>query len=191
VHENKPLWEMIEASELDYIDPRGYAKSMREESFGGRNLLERKIKIGGKEFSISQFTTAPFERIFTAFSNEFRLQLFVKGAEELMAEGKTIKNSLKDYKDLFHIINNEVSEEFKKQCGLEVIFLTHNANLNKINLERGLDESLLWNPQIQEEKVSKYGGNNVRYQWQFKQKLINELTDLINEDLKIKIRYIF
>jgi hypothetical protein len=106
VHENKPLWEMIEASELDYIDPRGYAKSMREESFGGRNLLERKIKIGGKEFSISQFTTAPFERIFTAFSNEFRLQLFVKGAEELMAEGKTIKNSLKDYKDLASYINN-------------------------------------------------------------------------------------
>lgn len=106
VHENKPLWEMIEASGLDYVDPRGYAKSIREESFGGKNLLERKIKIGGKEFSISQFTTAPFERIFTAFSNEFRLQLFVKGAEELLAEGKTVKNSLKDYQDLASYINN-------------------------------------------------------------------------------------
>lgn len=40
-------------------------------------------------------------------------------------------------------------------------------------------------------KISKYGGNNVRYKWQLKEKLINELTQLINEDLKIKIRYIF
>jgi spore photoproduct lyase len=45
---------------------------------------------------------------------------------------------LSGYKELFNIINNEVSEEFKKQAGLECIFLTHNANLHKINLEKGL-----------------------------------------------------
>jgi DNA repair photolyase len=43
---------------------------------------------------------------------------------------------LSGYKELFNIINNEVSEEFKKQAGLECIFLTHNANLHKINLEK-------------------------------------------------------
>jgi spore photoproduct lyase len=40
------------------------------------------------------------------------------------------------YKELFNIINNEVSEEFKNK--LSRIFLTHNANLHKINLEKGL-----------------------------------------------------
>jgi spore photoproduct lyase len=125
----------------------------------------------------------------------------IKGAQKLFEAGWEVhfnlspviyyNNYLNDYKELFNIINNEVSQEFKDQCGLEIIFLTHNANLNKINLERGLNESLLWNPEIQEEKISKYGGNNVRYKWQLKEKLINELTQLINEDLKIKIRYIF
>jgi spore photoproduct lyase len=125
----------------------------------------------------------------------------IKGAQKLFEAGWEVHfnlspviyydNYLNDYKELFNIINNEVSQEFKDQCGLEIIFLTHNANLNKINLEKGLNESLLWNPKIQEEKISKYGGNNVRYKWQLKEKLINELTQLINEDLKIKIRYIF
>lgn len=125
----------------------------------------------------------------------------IKGAQKMYEAGWEIHfnlspiiyydNWLKDYKELFNIINNEVSDDFKSQCGLEIIFLTHNANLNKINKDRKLDESLLWNPTIQEEKISKYGGNNVRYQWQFKDQLIKDITNLINSDLKIKIRYIF
>jgi len=125
----------------------------------------------------------------------------IKGAQKLYEAGWEVhfnlspviyyKDYLKDYKELFHIINNEVSEEFKQQCGLEIIYLTHNATLHKLNLERNLDESLLWNTKIQEEKISKYGGNNVRYKWQFKQMLIKEMIDLIEKELKIKIRYIF
>jgi spore photoproduct lyase len=37
--------------------------------------------------------------------------------------------------ELFNIINNEVSEEFKKQA-VSNVFSTHNANLHKINLEK-------------------------------------------------------
>lgn len=98
---------------------------------------------------------------------------------------------LKDYNELFHLINNEVSDEFKQQCGLEIIFLTHNATLNKLNLARSWDEDLLWKPGIQEKKISTYGGVNVRYEHTFKSTLIKELTQLIDNELKIKIRYIF
>ena len=102
-------------------------------------------------------------------------------------------NWLKDYKDLFKIINDNVSEDFKKQCGLECIFLTHNFNLNQINLNKGYKEAenLLWTPELQENKVSLYGGNNVRYEHNLKYKLIQQFTELVNNDLKIPIRYIF
>ena len=104
VHENKPLWNMIEQSGLDFIDPRGYSKSVHEEPFGGKNLLER-VKLG-KDLNLAQVTTAPFERLFTGFTNEFRLQLFIKGANELIRDGMTIENSPEDYKSLASYINN-------------------------------------------------------------------------------------
>jgi hypothetical protein len=45
------------------------------------------------------------------------------------------RQKLSGYKELFNIINNEVSEEFKK-IGLDVF--SYSANLHKINLEKGL-----------------------------------------------------
>jgi hypothetical protein len=106
VHENKPLWNLIETSGLDYLDPKGYNKAMRDEQFGSTNWLERKIKIGGKEVQIAKYTTAPFERLFTSFSNEFRLQIFLRGAEQLAKEGKTIESHPQEYKDLASYVNN-------------------------------------------------------------------------------------
>lgn len=102
-------------------------------------------------------------------------------------------NWIEDYKELFNIINNEVSSEFKKQCGLECIFLTHNKNLHQINVNKNQIEieNLLWTPNIQEEKISQYGGNNVRYKYNLKYKLVKEFTDLVNTHLEIPIRYIF
>ena len=103
VHANEPLWNMIQESGLDYIDPRGYAKEVHEEQFGGKTLLER-VKIGDKD--LSKYTTAPFERLFTGFTNEFRLQLFIKGANELMRDGLTIDKNPQEYKDLASYVNN-------------------------------------------------------------------------------------
>ena len=102
-------------------------------------------------------------------------------------------NWIEDYKELFKIINNEVSDDFKKQCGLECIFLTHNENLHNININKNKygAENLLWNPIIQEAKVSLYGGNNVRYNYSLKYKLVNEFTNLVKANLNIPIRYIF
>jgi len=106
VHENKPLWSLIKESGLDYLDPKGYNQAMREEQFGSTNWLERKIKIGNKEFQIAKYTTAPFERLFTSFSNEFRLQIFLRGAEQLAKEGKTFETNPQEYKDLASYVNN-------------------------------------------------------------------------------------
>jgi hypothetical protein len=49
---------------------------------------------------------SPFERIFAAFSNEFRLQIFIRGAEQLMAKGKTLDNNIEDFKSLASYANN-------------------------------------------------------------------------------------
>ena len=106
MHENKPLWDMIEKSGLDILDPQALQDKLREESLGGTNLLERKYKILGKEIIPSKFTTAPFERLFTSFGNELRLNIFLKKAEQMMEEGKTIDNSRKEFQDLASVVNN-------------------------------------------------------------------------------------
>jgi len=102
IHENKPLWNMIEKSGLDILDPKGLKTTLREESMGAKNLLERKYM----GIQPSKYTTAPFERLFSGFSNEIRVSMFINGAEELMSKGKTIENSLQDYKDLASRVNN-------------------------------------------------------------------------------------
>jgi DNA repair photolyase len=97
---------------------------------------------------------------------------------------------LSGYKELFNIINNEVSEEFKKQAGLECIFLTHNANLHKINLEKAFKarRNTLDTREPRTENQSwrlKPGYNRV------KPALIRAFTKSVNQDLNIPIRYIF
>jgi hypothetical protein len=129
IHENKPLMDMVRKSGLDIIDPKGFRESITNEQFGGQNWLD-KIKFTvskkGEPYSVenregkfetypgevtkktykASDLTAPFERIFAAFSNEFRLQIFLRGAEKLMAKGKTIDNNLEDFKSLASYANN-------------------------------------------------------------------------------------
>lgn len=129
IHENKPLMDMITRSGLDIIDPKGFRESVTNEQFGGSNWLDKikfkiykkgdkyfvKNKVGEweqqpgevevKEYKASMLT-APFERIFAAFSNEFRLQIFLRGAEELIAKGKTLDKNLDDFKSLASYANN-------------------------------------------------------------------------------------
>lgn len=99
---------------------------------------------------------------------------------------------LKDYKELFNLINDNVSSSFKEQCGLEIIMLTHNKDLHKFNIEkRPESETMLWKPDWQEDKVSEYGGNNLRYKLKLKSSMIERISELVKEDLSIPIRYIF
>ena len=128
IYENKPLWNMIEKSGLDILDPKGLKTKLKDESFGrGKNLLERKY------FGIepAKYTLAPFERLASGFSNEIRVSLFIRGAEDLMAKGKTIENSLKDYQDLASAVNNAASRGATMFKGAEPIM-----------------NSVLWSPKM-------------------------------------------
>jgi spore photoproduct lyase len=98
---------------------------------------------------------------------------------------------LADYKYLFEMVNDYV--DYKDQVLAEVIFLTHNEKKHNDNIQNNLSrEDLLWNPKIQEEKVSQYGGKNVRYQRYLKSGYIKQFKQLHNQIIPWnKIRYIF
>lgn len=96
---------------------------------------------------------------------------------------------LKDYDDLL----KQISELYPDML-FECIFLTHNENLHNINLSEGRTEieSYLWKPELQETKVSQYGGSNLRYKWQEKEVYINQFKEVFSKYFNLnQIRYIF
>jgi spore photoproduct lyase len=98
-----------------------------------------------------------------------------------------------DYAELFKQVNSAVKEEYKSEVLAEVIFLTHNAKKHKYNLDNNLPgEDLLWTPEIQENKTSQYGGENIRYKAYVKNGIISIFKKLHNEIIPWNtIRYIF
>jgi len=100
---------------------------------------------------------------------------------------------LDDYKKLFRLIDLSLSDSAKAQLQCEVIFLTHNESLHNWNLEnKVVGEKVLWVPELQENKISKFGGNNIRYKHQFKAELIKKFKQLLQSELPYcNIRYMF
>lgn len=98
-----------------------------------------------------------------------------------------------DYKRLFELLNDNISDDVKTQIRSEVIFLTHNEKMHVKNLKNKIKgESILWVPRIQELKQSQFGGNNVRYKKDLKKVKIQKFRDIINEVIPYCfIRYIF
>jgi spore photoproduct lyase len=98
---------------------------------------------------------------------------------------------LEDYKQLFNLVNDIVINKDKVKA--EVIFLTHNEKKHEYNLTHNLSgESLLWKPELQESKVSQYGGDNIRYKLSLKSKYIEQFKQLHGEIIDwCTIRYIF
>ena len=94
---------------------------------------------------------------------------------------------LDEYKGLFELL--PVNETVKA----EVIFLTHNLGRHIFNLKNNpKGEDLLWRPEIQENKVSQYGGENIRYKRDLKAHYIKQWTQLHDEIIPWNtIRYIF
>jgi len=103
------------------------------------------------------------------------------------------ENWLEEYKILFEAVNDIVKEENKQSVKAEVIFLTHNNNKHLDNLKNNLTgEELLWNPEIQENKISQYGGLNIRYKHYLKSQYIEQFKEVHNKVISWnKIRYIF
>ena len=100
-------------------------------------------------------------------------------------------NWLEDYEYLFQMVDNYVDYQNEVKC--EVIFLTHNENKHNYNLANNITgESLLWNTDIQENKVSQYGGKNIRYKHNLKAQYIKQWINLHDKIIpQNQIRYIF
>lgn len=103
-------------------------------------------------------------------------------------------NWLRDYKELFEQVDAALASNIKDSVKAECIFLTHNPwqherNLKNDNLQV---EQYLWQPEMQEAKVSQYGSQAIRYKANLKAKLIQEWKTIHEKIIPWnKIRYIF
>lgn len=91
------------------------------------------------------------------------------------------------------IVDAIVDRKYKDKVKAEVIFLTHNAGKHDYNLINNLPgEDLLWKPDIQESKISQYGGKNIRYNHIKKNEYIKQFKQLHQEIILWNIiRYCF
>lgn len=95
------------------------------------------------------------------------------------------------YEQLFKEVEDNVIN--KHIVKAEVIFLTHNENKHLYNVSNKIPgEHLLWQPHMQEEKTSQYGGKNIRYEHNLKRQFIEQFKDLHAQIIPWNtIRYIF
>lgn len=102
-----------------------------------------------------------------------------------------VRDWLVEYAELFRSVNGIV--ENKDKVKAEVIFLTHNEGKHEYNLANGIPgEDILWQPKLQETKISEYGGENIRYKKEYKAEYILKWTNIHNEIIPWNtIRYIF
>jgi spore photoproduct lyase len=90
---------------------------------------------------------------------------------------------LEDYEELFKQLQGI---DFKSEC----IFMTY--NVNQFSRNKADVNYYLWQPTIQESKNSQYAADNIRYQWQFKNSLIQQFKELYSKYFPLEtIRYIF
>jgi spore photoproduct lyase len=100
---------------------------------------------------------------------------------------------LENYKFLFEAVDRQIKNNYKDKVKCEVIFLTHNTKKHLTNLNINPNaERFLWKPEVQENKISQYGGKNLRYKAYLKKEFINEFKNLHNSIIGWNtIRYIF
>ena len=98
-----------------------------------------------------------------------------------------------DYRELFRQLDAALRPEVRAQLKAEVIFLTHNQWQHQANLAiNPKAEELLWVPELQESKVSQFGGWNIRYAHQLKSKMVEVFKGLVQDEIPwCEIRYIF
>jgi len=94
---NSEAYPIMEKSGLYVSDPHNPKLAAKEEQF--MNNLAEKIPGIGK-------LVAGSERAYVSYLNKMRVDLFLKGVDSFMSEGKTIENSLQLYEGLAKFINN-------------------------------------------------------------------------------------
>ena len=100
---------------------------------------------------------------------------------------------LHDYKILFNQVNKLINDDYKSNISCEVIFLTHNKQKHEYNVKNNIPgEDMLWNPEVQEDKISQSGDLNIRYKVKNKTKWITQFKELHSSMIDwCDIRYIF
>ena len=100
---------------------------------------------------------------------------------------------LNDYYRLFQMLNDYVDSAIHANVLSEVIFLTHNESRHLVNNKNNpIAEKDLWTPNVQESKISQYGGKNIRYNYKLKKEYIKDFVNLHNKIIPWNtIRYIF
>lgn len=100
---------------------------------------------------------------------------------------------LDDWRELLQQLDSALTPAAKAQLAAEVIFLTHNEGLHKVNLGwHPQAEKVLWRPDLQEAKTSSNGFSNVRYRSGTKGRYVRQLTALIGEITPYcRVRYAF
>ena len=100
---------------------------------------------------------------------------------------------IEDYTQLFRQIDDTLSNAAKEQLKCEIIFLTHNKQLHEVNMGwHPKAESVLWVPELQEQKSSQTGGRNVRYKRGLKGHLVREFEERLRQEMPYcTVRYSF
>ena len=100
---------------------------------------------------------------------------------------------LENYDELWDEMNDVLSPDVKASLVAEIIFLTHHAGLHEVNLQwHPRAEKVLWQPEMQERKISQNGGENVRYKVSLKQPLVAQFIGRMRAKLPdCGVRYAF
>lgn len=100
---------------------------------------------------------------------------------------------LERYDELVREIDDTIPDRVKRALACEVIFLTHNERLHKVNLGwHPTAEDYLWTPQNQEAKVSQGGGHNIRYRTGYKGRMVRAFLELLERRMPYcRVRYAF
>lgn len=103
------------------------------------------------------------------------------------------KGFKQSYGMLFEMIDKLIDDDIKQNVKAECIFLIHNKVLHAHNVENETQgEEYLWQPGIQENKLSEYGGENIRYDRHLKKGYIRKFLKLHKKTLPWQhVRYIF
>jgi spore photoproduct lyase family protein len=98
-----------------------------------------------------------------------------------------------EWRDLLRRLGDELEPGLRDGMGAEVIMLTHNEALHRVNLDwHPRAEELLWTPGLQESKTSQNGQDNVRYRAGAKRVMLDRLLGLIAEEAPwMRVRYAF
>lgn len=163
--------------ELLELDPQGKTRirfSLMPESMA-RLLDVRTSPVPERIAAINEFVAAGYE-------------VHINLSPVIVYEGW-----LADYRELLGQLDAALSAPAKAQLAAEIIFLTHNQQLHEVNLRwHPKAEAVLWQPNLQEAKVSQTGGHNLRYRAGRKRTLVRQLCELMAEQLPYcRIRYAF